>query len=63
MESQSSDLDQRCEEELAAADRASSHDERVAHLEQALRFAQLASRARPRSAVVEFVHFRHDRAP
>jgi hypothetical protein len=61
MESQFSDFEQRCDEELAAADRASSHEDRVAHLEQALRLAQLASRVRPRIEVVKFAHFRHER--
>ena len=38
--------EQRCDEEMAAAETASSHKARLAHLELALRFAILANRAR-----------------
>ena len=45
-------LEQRCDEEMAAAESASSHKARLAHLELALRFAILASRARQKSVIV-----------
>ena len=38
-----------CDEELAAADRTTSEQARVAHLERALRNALLAARMRPES--------------
>jgi hypothetical protein len=45
-----SNLEDRCEKELAAADRAESREDRVAHLELALRYALLAVRAHPETA-------------
>ena len=45
--------EQRCDEELAAAESTPSHKARLAHLELALRFAILASRARQKSEIVE----------
>lgn len=48
-----STYERRCEEEMDAADRAPTTSERLAHLELALGFALLASRAREKSEVVE----------
>jgi hypothetical protein len=45
--------EQRCDEEMQAADAASSHEARVAHLELALRFAILASKARQQNNIVK----------
>jgi hypothetical protein len=44
--------EQRCDEEMLAAENSSSHKARLAHLELALRFAILANRARQGSAIV-----------
>ena len=48
-----STYERRCEEEMDAADRASTTSERLAHLELALGFALLASRSRQKSEIVQ----------
>ena len=45
--------EQRCDQEMEAAESTSSHEARLAHLELALRFAILASRARQKNEIVE----------
>jgi hypothetical protein len=40
------ELERACDDSLAAADKAASHEERIAHLERALRLAQAAYRKR-----------------
>ncbi|MEO8175704.1 MAG: hypothetical protein ABI626_03500 [Sphingomicrobium sp.] len=57
------DYEQRCEQALADAGRAFSHEDRLAHLEQALRFAQLATRARQSAEPIDLMRWRCDRAP
>ncbi len=49
-----SDYERLCDEELAAADLADSKDARIAHLEQAFRFAKKASTER--AALVVSAH-------
>jgi hypothetical protein len=49
-----SDYERFCDEELAAADLAESKDARIAHLEQAFRFAKKASTER--AALVVSAH-------
>jgi len=63
MEQKLSEYEQRCEEALAAAGRAFSQEDRLAHLEQALRFAQLASKSRPPDEPVDLMRWRCDHAP
>jgi hypothetical protein len=63
METIFSKYESRCEEELAAADSAPSEDDRIAHLEQALRYAQLAAVARPRGELVDLMRWRREHAP
>jgi len=55
-----SDLEDRCEKELAAADRAVSQEARVAHLEWALRYALLAVKSHPMPAPVEIMEWRRE---
>ena len=45
--------EQRCDEEMLAAENSSSHKARLAHLELALRFAILASRAKQNGEIKE----------
>jgi hypothetical protein len=45
--------EQRCDEEMLAAENSSSHKARLAHLELALRFAILANRARQNGEIKE----------
>ncbi|MEO5972498.1 MAG: hypothetical protein ABIP91_03945 [Sphingomicrobium sp.] len=61
MQTESSKYADRCEEELAAADRASSQEERVSHLENALRFGLLAARSRGPAEPVDLIQWRRDR--
>jgi len=42
-----------CDEQLAAADYATTNESRIAHLEQAFRFAQQAVKARSYERVIE----------
>ena len=58
-----SDYEQRCEQALADAGRAFSNEDRLAHLEQALRFAQLATRTRQPAEPVDLMRWRSKRAP
>ncbi len=61
VENQSSDYADRCEEELAAAERAASQQERVAHLENALRFGLLAVKSRGPAQPIDLIQWRRDR--
>lgn len=61
MQTESSAYADRCEEELAAADRAASQEERVAHLENALRFGLLAARSRGPAKPVDLAQWRRER--
>jgi hypothetical protein len=62
MEKIFSKYESRCEQEMAAADSALSEDDRVAHLEQALRYAQLAAKARPQGELVDLMRWRREHA-
>ncbi|WP_310468851.1 hypothetical protein [Sphingomonas sp.] len=61
MSTESSLYADRCEEELAAADRAASQDERIAHLEKALRFGLLAAKSRGPARPVDIEQWRRER--
>ena len=52
-----------CVAELAAADRATSDDARIAHLDRALRNALLASKSRQSAAPVDLMQWRSKRLP
>ena len=52
---------ERCEQELSAAKDATSRDARIAHLERAVRFAQLAIEARKTERPVELMAWRNHR--
>ena len=62
MEQMISDYEQRCEQALTAAGRAFSHEDRLAHLEQALHFAQLATRSRQGAEPVSLMRWRKERS-
>ena len=61
MQTDSSVYADRCEAELAAADRAATHDERIAHLENALRFGLLAAKSRGPAKPVDLEQWRRER--
>ena len=61
MQTESSVYADCCEQELAAADRAASHEERIAHLENALRFGLLAARSRGPAEPVDLTQWRSER--
>jgi hypothetical protein len=63
MEHEISEYEQRCEHALAAAGRAFSQEDRLAHLEQALLFAQLATRSRQSVEPIDLMRWRCDRSP
>lgn len=54
---------ERCEQALTAAKDAASHDERIAHLERAVRLAQLAIAARKNERPVQLTAWREQRFP
>jgi hypothetical protein len=61
VEHASPDYEAICVAELAAADRATSEDDRIAHLDLALRNALLASRSRRSPAPVDLMQWRSKR--
>jgi hypothetical protein len=62
MDQMISDYEERCEQALTAAGRAFSHEDRLAHLEQALHFAQLATQSRPFAEPVDLMRWRSERS-
>jgi hypothetical protein len=54
---------ERCEQALAAAKDAANRDERIAHLEHAVRFAQLAIEARKSEPPIALMAWKERRFP
>lgn len=63
MEQTVSEYEERCEQALAAAGRCFSQEDRLAHLEQALRFAKLATQMRAPAEPIDLMRWRCDRSP